>query len=59
MFPLFNRINGRIKSMEAPVVPIRLEIRAPITNKVTFANGVAFLSISISIPPEAIYKEVL
>ena len=57
MLFLFNRMKGLINNMDAPVVPIRLDIKAPVNSKRTLARGVDFLSTFIKIPPEAINKE--
>src|SRR6185295_12791405 len=38
---LFRRSHGRIKSIEAPVVPNRLDASAPTNRKTTFTRGVA------------------
>ena len=37
----FDRIQGRISSIDAPVVPMRLESTAPTARKIVFAIGVA------------------
>ena len=49
---------GRISSIEAPVVPIIFEIKAPKKRNSTLNIGVAFLSTLISTPPETINKEL-
>ena len=58
MRSLFNLMNGLIKSMDAPVVPMILEKTAPINNMTTFIIGFPFLSILMRIPPEATNKPV-
>ena len=44
-------INGLIRSIEAPVVPITFAITAPNNKNTTLRSGVAFLSTFINIPP--------
>ena len=58
MRPLFTRIKGRIRSMEAPVVPIIFAITAPMSRMAELTPGVPFLSTFIMIPPEATNKPV-
>ena len=59
LLPLFIFINGLINKVAAPVVPIKLDIKAPINNNKQFTRGVPFLFISKYIPPEIIYKTAI
>ena len=47
---------GRIKSIAAPVVPIRLASTAPAARKSVLVNGWAGRSPSMRIPPVIVYK---
>ena len=51
--------NGLIKSMLAPVVPIKLASIAPAKRKKVLAIGVAFKLIDNEMPPVIIYKEAI
>ena len=48
---------GRIRSIEAPVVPIIFEITAPNSRNTALTNGVAFLFTLTNIPPAATNNE--
>ena len=48
----FARIYGRMSSMDAPVVPIRLAITAPTVRYAVLTNGVPAQEPRILIPPE-------
>ena len=54
---LFMRSQGRINSMEAPVVPKRFARTAPMNRKTTFAIGVASPFTLIWMPPETTNSE--
>jgi len=54
---LFKRINGLIRSIEAPVVPMKFAATDPMMSKMVFAIGVPSLSILIRMPPDAINKD--
>ena len=56
---LFMRIHGRIKIIEAPVVPKRLANTAPTARKTQFTSGVASPFTLMWIPPETMYKELI
>src|SRR5436189_1711992 len=54
---LFMRNHGRMSSIEAPVVPSRFEIKAPVRRNNTLTAGVDSPFTVIWIPPEIINKE--
>ena len=58
MRPLLSLTKGRMSSIDAPVVPIKFEMIAPQISTMVLTIGVAFLSTSILIPPEATNKAV-
>jgi len=49
--------SGRIRSMAAPVVPMKLASRPPTVRKAVLVEGVAARSPSIRTPPETQYSE--
>ncbi len=54
---LFIRIHGRISTIEAPVVPMKLAATAPTARKTTFASGVAPPLTLRWIPPATTKRE--
>ena len=50
-------MNGRIRSMEAPVVPIRFEITDPTKSRMVLALGVPAKSVLMRIVPLATNSE--
>ena len=53
---MFIRRNGRIRSIEAPVVPKRLAMTAPKSRRMQLARGVAFRDTWMTMPPEMMYS---
>ena len=50
--PAFIRMKGRMRSIDAPVVPTMLARTAPAARSVVFAHGVALVCTWIRMPPE-------